>query len=319
MVAEKLKLMVLAGGPDREREVSLVSGAAVAKALRQVGHDVIERDIMPDHLHALDEFQAWGGQAIFPALHGRWGEGGALQQILDERSLPYVGCRAAAARLCMDKHQAKLAVKRVPIPTPRFELVTAEQPHSLTAPLVVKAPHEGSTIGLEMCFTDDAVAAARQTLHRQYPTLLIEQYVKGRELTVGIIDSSEQEGGQCTALPPIHIVPAAGHYDYQAKYVRDDTQYLFDIDLPSATIEQVRDLAVRAHQTLGARHLSRVDFMVDEQGQPWFIEINTMPGFTSHSLLPMAAKRSGMTMEQLVDRLVRLAVTSASAAATAGR
>jgi len=307
-----MKVMVLAGGPDRERDVSLMSGKQVAIALRDAGHDVIERDLSPTDNAALDEFAKWRGDVIFPVFHGKWGEGGGAQQLLDQRGLPYVGCRETAARLCTDKTQTKQALQNVGLPTPAFELLDCPNPPpaqkfpgSLTPPVVVKPNDDGSSIDLAICHDQTSLNAAWAELSLRNDSLLIERFVTGQEMTVGVI---EDEHGQPQALPSIHIVPATAFYDYDAKYVRDDTQYHFDALRPEAE-SQLAALAIDTFATLGCRHVARVDVFVDEAGRPWVIEVNTLPGFTTHSLLPMAARQAGLGMPTLVDRLARLAVT----------
>ncbi len=306
---KSLRVMVLAGGPDREREVSLVGGGQVAQALRDAGHDVMQRDIMPDDLSSLDAFTSWQGDVVFPVLHGRWGEGGGLQRILSERNLNYVGSGPAAASLCINKHLTKLTVAKHGVATPESELLLPGQQRTLQAPVVIKALEEGSTLGLEICKTEEQADKAQQALSHDYPKLLVERYVPGKELTVGVIagNTADDRSDDPQVLPVIQIVPAGDYYDYDAKYERDDTQYLFNIDLPDTTLEQVRNWSRTAYKTLGVRHLCRVDFMVDEQHRPWFIEVNTMPGFTTHSLLPMAASQTGINLSQLTDRLVKMA------------
>lgn len=301
---QKLKVMVLAGGPDRERPVSLLSGATVTAALAQAGHDVRQRDIDPDDLSALTEFEAWGGQVIFPMLHGSWGEGGGLQSILEAKGLPYVGTRAAAAELCMDKIKTKQKLVEHQLPTPGFEVLSAGMRRTLALPVVLKAPREGSSIDLVICQNSEQFRPARARLGRRHPQLLVEQFIAGLELTVGVIEDSTG----LRALPPIHIVPATEYYDYQAKYDRDDTQYRFDIDLPPAALEKIKRISLEAAKALGCRHMGRVDVMVDRAQQPWILEINTIPGFTSHSLLPKAAAHAGITLPQLVDQLAKLAI-----------
>lgn len=307
MSSPSLKVMVLAGGPDRERAVSLQSGQAVTHALQQAGHDTQQRDIGPDDLSALADWQRWGAHAIFPVLHGRWGEGGELQQRLDERAIPYVGSTHAAARLCMDKHQTKHALAEFGLPTPAFALFAPGQPLPMTPPLVFKPCLEGSSIDVMICHN---VAQARSGAARfaDYGgPVLIERFIQGKELTLAVIETD----GVAQALPPIEIVPPAGFYDYQAKYQRDDTGYLVgddQIELPQPVLTRLRQAAVSAHQRLGCRHMSRVDFMVDASHQFWILEVNTIPGFTNHSLLPMAAAAHGWPLPRLVDRLVRSAV-----------
>ena len=311
-----MKVMVLAGGPDREREVSLMSGQQVAAALREAGHDVIERDLSPTDTAALDEFALWptespGPAVVFPIFHGRWGEGGGAQQLLDQRGLSYVGCRETAARLCTDKTKTKQTLRDAGLPTPAFELLGChpEQPRStfpgeLAPPVVVKPNDDGSSIDLAICHDQAALDRAWAELSARNDALLVEQFIRGQEMTVGVI---EDEHGQPQALPSIHIVPATEFYDYEAKYVRDDTQYHFDA-VPPEVESRLGRLAVETFNALGCRHLARVDVFVDENHQPWVIEVNTLPGFTTHSLLPMAAQRHGLDMPALVDHLVKRAV-----------
>lgn len=302
----KLKVMVLAGGPDRERPISLVSGRHVAAALREAGHRTLERDILPGEFGALNDWRRWGGHVVFPVLHGPWGEGGPLQQVLEQQRIPYVGCRSRAARLCMNKHLTKLALVQQGLPTPPFELLTQEQKRSIPAPFVLKATTEGSSIDVVICQTHEEAEVARRKLVKRHKELLVEAFVPGKELTVGVIDSPAGP----KALPPIRIIPATPFYDYQAKYHRNDTRYVLDpkrIGLPAKTLNQVRDLAVATHRALGCRHMCRVDLIVDDRGESWILEVNTIPGFTDHSLLPKAAAYSGMALPELVNRLVQMA------------
>ena len=296
--------MVLAGGPDRERPVSFMSGQEVAGALRQAGHDVVEFDINPSDLEALDWFVGWPGDVIFPVFHGPWGEGGGLQQILDERRLPYVGSRTQAARKGMDKCQTKQVLVENKLPTPAFEKLARNEQSAIEPPVVVKAICEGSSFELAICHDASDVEIAAADLFQRHEHLLFEEFVAGRELTVGVIGAV---GEPALALPPIQIVPATSYYDYEAKYSRDDTQYLFEIDLPSKVLAEVTAQALLVHEAVGCRHLSRVDFIADEAERLWVLEINTLPGFTRHSLLPKAAWQAGISMEELVDRLVQWA------------
>lgn len=303
--------MVLAGGPDKERPVSLNSGQCVTAALREAGHEVVQRDITPGDTGCLDEFLRWGGDVVFPVLHGPWGEGGGLQKLLDARGLRYVGSAASAAALCMDKQRTKLLLAGRGLPTPASELISPTATPRLAPPLVVKPNDEGSSIDLTICRSASQVAAALAGMVGRYQRVLVEQFVAGREMTVGVIGT----GRDAFALPPIRIVPAVEYYDYQAKYTREDTQYLLDpeaIGLDAATLDRLKAISVEAHRLAGCRHLSRVDLIVDDAGQPWVLEINTLPGFTTHSLLPKAAAYAGITLPALVDRLVRLALTPAT-------
>ena len=303
---DSLTILVLGGGPDRERPVSLRSAAAVAAALRQAGHTVVEADISPDDDAALDT----PCDAVFPVLHGRFGEGGPLQEMLEARRLRYVGAGPRAAAVAMAKLAAKRTAEEHGVPTPPCQhLPNARTELTLGPPLVLKPIEEGSSFGVEVCLNRESIAAARR---RQQggsdaqpgaagpQALMAERYIAGREITVGIVGRD--------LLPPIEIIPAQPFYDYEAKYDRDDTRYSFDIDLPAGTVERMKRHAWAVFEGIGCRHLGRVDFLVDAAGEPWFLEVNTMPGFTDHSLLPMAARRAGMDMPALCDRLVRLAM-----------
>ncbi len=304
-------VLVLAGGPDREREVSLQSGACVAAALREAGYVVTQRDITPMDLSPLDAIRGDMRGVVFPVLHGPWGEGGPLQRILEERSLTFVGCRSGAASLCIDKKRTKEVVSAAGVDTPAWALISPGNPRQdLPLPAVVKPNDEGSSIDLSICRTRQQMDEALARLTGKYEQVLVERYVTGMEMTVGVLGS----GQTARALPPIRIVPAADveYYDYQAKYVRNDTRYLLDpaqIGLPPERLAALQQAAVRAFRAAGCRHLSRVDFIVDAAGVAWFLEINTLPGFTTHSLLPKAAAHAGMSMPELVDQLVRWAAS----------
>jgi len=298
-----LRVMVLAGGPDREKAVSLMSATEVSGALRRAGHEVRQQNIQPDDLSALEDFIDWGGDVIFPALHGDWGEGGGLQTILEARGLSFVGCGARAADVAMDKHRAKMVMLAQDLPTPEFELIDCGQRSTITPPLVYKPLREGSSIDTVVCTDSEQAILAAASLSSRHTHLLVERFITGRELTVSTLAISNR----LMALPPIQIVPATGFYDYDAKYVSDDTQYYFEIDLPTDVLAEVSRLATQVHRALGCRHMGRVDFIVDQNNQPWILELNTIPGFTTHSLLPMAADRAGLPLPKLVDGLVRMA------------
>ncbi len=293
-----ITVLVLGGGPDRERPVSLQSAANVAQALRDAGYQTIERDIEPADISALDE----RFDVVFPVLHGRYGEGGPLQKLLEERRLRFVGCGSRTARKTIDKFTSKKLAREKDVPTPPYAHLGPSAALPFDPPLVLKPLTEGSSFGVRICHGPKDVAEARRELHPHHPILLCEQYIAGMELTVGIVDDR--------AMPVLQIQPAAGFYDYQAKYNRDDTDYRFAIDLPEVLLSQIQQYALTVHRALDCRHLSRVDFLVDAERRPWFIEINTMPGFTGHSLLPMAARKAGIETPELVHRLVQLALSA---------
>jgi D-alanine-D-alanine ligase len=292
-------VLVLMGGPDAEREVSLLSGGAVAQALRECGRfDVIEQVV--DEPSA-EELAARGGDVVFPVLHGPWGEGGALQEILDAVGMPYVGSRPTAAALAMDKLAAKQAVSTVGVRTPCAQRLESGDACELSPPVVLKPIDDGSSVDLYICRRAADIASARSRLHPARGAVMAEPYVAGREVTVGILGNQP--------LPLVEIVPseAVEFYDYEAKYLRDDTQYVVDPRLPGDLEEQCMHAAVAAFNRVGCRDLARVDFILSDDG-PWFLEINTMPGFTTHSLVPMAAAALGLDMPALCGLLVDAAL-----------
>jgi D-alanine-D-alanine ligase len=296
-----MKVTVLYGGPSAEREVSLVSGKAVIEGLQSMGHEVFGSDVSPEDLSGLDR----PADVVFPVLHGQFGESGELQEILEQRKLPFVGSGAAASRLGMNKANTKIAWENAGLPTPKWLYVNADTyepaagPEGLFAPCVVKAIDSGSSIDVFICKTIDAARDACAKIVRKHGRALVEQFIKGTELTVGILEEKP--------LAPIRITTTRDFYDYDAKYKGQTTEYHFDLNLPADVVENVRELARKAHGVVGARDLSRIDVMLDEQHGPYLLEINTLPGFTPRSLLPKAAKQSGIEFGPLVDRLVKRA------------
>lgn len=309
------RVLVLGGGPDAEREVSLVSAQCVADALRKGGlfeveHVTINRPTAAD-------LASMRGDIVFPVLHGPWGEGGSMQDLLEADGRPYVGCRPAAARLAMDKLGTKLAAARAGVPTaPAGALNLADDRTPIDIPLVIKPVHEGSSVGVHLVRTRDQLGAALRAARADvaaHPlrTYMVEQLIDGagrggHEVTVGVLDGEP--------LAVVEIQPASEFYDYHAKYTSDQTRYIPDPPLKNPELKRtlLRDAATMA-RALGVRHLCRVDFIVDPAGQHWLLEVNTMPGFTSHSLLPMAAAHRGISFEDLAARLVRLALTEPAA------
>ncbi len=297
-------VLVLGGGPDAEREVSLASAGTVAASLRESGScQVVEKTI--DRL-SLAELRALPGDVIAPILHGSFGEGGPLQDLLEADGRPYVGSGPGAARLAMDKLATKLVAAREGIPTAQACVLNAgDAACPLPFPVVVKPVHDGSSVGLHICAEPRAWPAVFASVvedMRRHPgrVYMVERYIAGKELTVGLID------GQ--ALPIIHIVPADGAYDYEAKYHRDDTRYILDPPLPPGVAERVRAQSVNLARAMDVRHLARVDFILDDRAIAWLLEVNTMPGFTSHSLVPMASRHAGTDLPTLCRSLVEMAV-----------
>lgn len=294
-----LHITVLAGGPSAERAVSLDSGRAVAEALSERGHDVLLADVAPDNLAALDR----AADVVFPALHGTFGEDGTIQRIMEERGIRFVGSGSVASALAMDKVATKRIAEEIGIPTPAYEVAGSDWALcrvGIPLPVIVKPIAEGSSVATTIVRDLKALTPAVATVIARYGQALVERYIVGDELTVGIL------GDQ--TLPPICIRPSREFYDYEAKYHDDHTEYLFETGHPSALLEQGAELSRRIFARLGCRHLARVDWMVDRNERLWLLEVNTLPGFTCHSLVPKAAVHAGIPFGDLVERLVRMAL-----------
>ena len=293
------KVAVLLGGKSAEREVSLKSGAAVLAALQKGGVDAHAFDPAQRPLHELQAFDR-----VFIALHGRYGEDGTLQGSLELMGIPYTGSGVMASSVGMDKWRTKLLWRAAGVATPEFELVSADSDFAaiearLGLPLFVKPANEGSSIGISKVKTAGGLKAAYELAAQSDPLVIAEQFVGGGEYTVGILGDE--------ALPIIRIVPANEFYDYEAKYLRDDTQYLCPCGLSAEQEAKIQAEALQAFRVLGAQGWGRVDFLMDEAGQHYFLEVNTSPGMTDHSLVPMGARARGLSFEQLVLQVLELA------------
>jgi D-alanine-D-alanine ligase len=298
-----MRITVLRGGCSRERDVSLVSGAAVAQGLRDAGHEVFEADILPDDLSALDR----PCDVVFPVLHGAFGEDGQLQAILEARRLPFVGSGSAASRVAMDKIQTKQRWRAAGLPTPAWHVATASDPTlgAVGAPCVVKTRDSGSSIGVYVCHDAGEALTHVRRIVGESGSALVEQFIHGTELTIGVLEGR--------ALPAIRIAYASGFFDYRAKYSEGGAAHDFDTRLPEALVRSIQQDALRAHEVLGCRDLSRTDVMVDPAGGFHLLEINTLPGFTPRSLLPEAAARIGISFTDLVHQLARRAASRGGA------
>lgn len=293
------KVAVLLGGRSAEREVSLLSGNAVLAALVAQGVDAHAFD--PAN-RDLSELKRDGYERAFVALHGRYGEDGCVQGALEVLGIPYTGSGVLASALGMDKWRSKLMWQAAGIPVPACERVDADSNFEavekrLGLPLFVKPAREGSSIGVVKVKAGGGLAAAYREAARYDSLVIAEANIGGGEYTVGILGDE--------TLPVVKIEPAAEFYDYQAKYFRDDTRYLCPCGLPEAQEQAIRGEAQRAFDLLGGRGWGRVDFLMDEAGKHYFLEANTAPGMTSHSLVPMAARQAGIGFEELVLRILR--------------
>ena len=293
------RVAVLLGGKSGERAVSLKSGAAVLAALRRSGVDAHAFDPAERELSELKGFDR-----VFIALHGRYGEDGTIQGALELMDIPYTGSGVMASSVGMDKWRTKLLWRAAGVATPEFELVDAGSDFAaieqrLGLPLFVKPANEGSSIGISKVKAAGGLKAAYELAAKSDPLVIAEQFVGGGEYTVGILGDE--------ALPVIRIVPANEFYDYEAKYLRDDTQYLCPCGLDAALEEKIKAEALQAFRVVGGQGWGRVDFLMDEAGRHYFLEVNTSPGMTDHSLVPMGAKAVGLSFDALVLEVLELA------------
>lgn len=299
-MSESVNILVLCGGTSEEREVSLASGQALASALEarhEVELAVLDEEALPDGIQTSDT-------VVFPALHGRFGEDGQLQLLMDDAGIEYCGSGAAASRLCMDKAAAKTTACGLEIPTPKsISFHAAEKPladdviEQLGSSLVVKPLDQGSSVGLHFAEHRSALGVALSQVHSG--KWLIEQRIRGRELTVGLLKG--------TALGVVEIVSASGVYDFDAKYTSGTTKYLYPANLEPEIESKIKEFAERLFAKCGCRDFARADFLLDGEGLN-FLEINTLPGLTATSLLPKSASCEGYNFEALSDALVQPAI-----------
>jgi D-alanine-D-alanine ligase len=298
----RLNITVMLGGPSAEREVSLRSGDAVARALRTVGHKVHELDPKsPDWILPA------GTDVVFLALHGTYGEDGTVQQQLDQLGVPYTGCGAEASRIAFDKVLTKERCVKAGVPTAKFVVVESADtpwPRGWQPPIVVKPVRQGSSVGLQFVErVADWGTALREAL--RYDTqLLVEEKIEGRETTVGILANE--------TLPVVEVRPKQGSYDYRNKYTAGATEYFCPAPFDCETTARIQTAALAAFRAIGGRDYARVDVMVRASGEPVVLEVNTLPGMTETSLLPKAAAVAGLSYEALCERMIELALNRRS-------
>ena len=326
-----MKVAVLMGGRSSEREISLRTGRGIARALRNLGHDVTALDaatgaLLPpgaeESVPALDDSTSMAttmgsalahassladADVVFVALHGGEGEDGTVQALLDLAGKPYTGSGVLASALAMDKAMSKRLFEHEHIPTPAWTLVSRDTPPATIDvpalggwPLVVKPNADGSSMGISIVSAPDELPGAIDLAARYGPDVLIERYIAGRELTVAVIGDE--------AFPIVEIRPKSGNYDYESKYTAGRSEYFCPADLPEPLAAHIRELGVRSCRALGCRGVARVDFRLDDDGEAWCLEVNTVPGMTPTSLVPMAAKARGLSYDQVVQRMLELAV-----------
>ncbi|MQA20553.1 D-alanine--D-alanine ligase [Rugamonas rivuli] len=300
------KVGVLYGGRSAERDVSIMSGNGVLKALQSKG---VDAHLFDTGVRTLAELAAEKFDRVFIALHGRFGEDGSLQGALELLGIPYTGSGVMASSVGMDKITTKIVWLAAGLPTPRYAVINAGSDLDAVAadlglPLIVKPPHEGSTIGITKVSAANEFKAAFDIAAALDDSVLAEEFVTGREFTVAMLGS----GANARPLPVVEIVAPQGNYDYQNKYFTDDTQYFCPAVLPEALTQEMQRLAVLAYRAIGCEGWGRVDFLLRESDQkPFLLEVNTSPGMTGHSLVPMAARAEGISYEDLCVEILRTA------------
>ena len=307
-----LKIAVLYGGVSKEREVSISSSKGIIDALKKNGHDVVAIDFHPERLHEIIELKV---DLVFIALHGKFGEDGSIQGLLDMLNIPYVGSGVLASALAMDKYKAKQLFESVNIPTAKGKLyrimdttdvteIVEDIVNNFSVPFVIKPNREGSTVGLTIVKKHDEINEAIERATESDEYILVEQFIKGKELTVPVLGKMNEE----TALPIIEIIPKNELYDYESKYSEGGSEHIIPARISDELTEQIQNYAVRAHQALGCETYSRADFLLTDDGKPYILEVNTLPGMTPTSLFPDSAKAVNMSYEEMVEKLVQLTV-----------
>ena len=287
-----LTVGVLMGGMSSERPISFKSGRAVADALRNRGYTVVEIDVGPDTPEHLREY---GVDVAWLALHGTFGEDGCIQGLLEIRQITYTGSGVRASAIAMDKIATKRLLRDTTVCLPSDTTWTRGDPipTAIRYPVVTKTPNGGSTIGIHICHTEEELEHALADCTQFESTVLLEQFIEGTEITVAVLDGS--------AMPVVEIRPLAGTFDFEAKYTKGQTEYLVPAPIDPVVAATAQTAAELAYSLVGVSGVARADFIVDAEGTPWFLEINTIPGMTATSLTPMAAGAAGITFEDLVE------------------
>ncbi|MDF7807386.1 D-alanine--D-alanine ligase [Pontiellaceae bacterium B12219] len=298
------KVAVLKGGISSEREISLKSGAAIAQGLRDGGYEVTEIDLKTKNVQLPE-----GIDAVFVALHGQFGEDGGVQQLLAELKVPFTGSGAESSRISFDKILTRERLEKNGVPVPAGEVIAVSSDRKIPVPLVVKPPREGSSVGCHLVFEEAQWEAAFADASWYSDDVLVEAYIPGRELTVGVVELSSHDAAepQLQVLPVVEIKPNAEWYDFEAKYIAGDTTYVCPADLTDDLVAELQAIALKTFQCLDAKGFGRVDFRLTPDNKPYVLELNAIPGFTATSLLPKAAEAAGIGFSELCCRIMEQA------------
>ena len=309
---DTLKIAVLYGGISKERDVSISSSKGIIDALKANGHEVIGIDFHPDRLHEIIELNV---DLVFIGLHGKFGEDGSIQGLLEMLNIPYVGSGVMASAVAMDKFKAKQLFKVVNIPIARGERYRVTDQtnindlvekihHNFELPFVVKPNREGSTLGLTIVTNKDQTEQAIKKAVQSDEFILVEQFIKGKELTVPVMGKMNEE----IALPIIEIIPKNELYDYESKYAEGGSEHIIPAQISEELTTKIKEFAVKAHQVLGCETYSRADFLLTDEGVPYILEVNTLPGMTPTSLFPDSARTNNISYNEMIETLVQLTV-----------
>lgn len=306
------KIGVLFGGRSAEREVSLRTGEAIYQALLKSGYDAVKIDV---DRNIVENIKANGVELAFIALHGQYGEDGTIQGLLEILEIPYIGSGVLASAIAMNKIVTKKILVYEGIPTPEFLTVTEKEfrtrPETVETkilqmglPVVVKAATQGSTIGISFVYKSEEIEPALMEAFKYDPEALVEKMIKGTEITAPVLGNDEPE-----TLPLIEIVSATGVYDYTAKYTAGLSEHIIPPRIELEIQDKIKSIACKTYQAIGCRGLARIDFIVDNLGNPFVLEVNTIPGMTETSLFPDSAQAAGIPFEELIKKLVNLAMS----------
>ena len=309
MINKSDVVAVVLGGPSSEADISRITGGAIATALREKGYNAKEVELVPDRL--ITTLNAMNAKVVFNAVHGKYGEDGRLQSILEAAGIPYTGCGVLASAVSMDKSATKRFLQSAGISTPRCLIIhkreavdlAALKAHILEAfglPVVIKAATEGSSIGVVIPKEAEEIEPALKEAFSYSENVLVEECIKGKELTVALME----EKGQVRPLPVIWIAPHSGAYDFHSKYTKGATDYLCPAPLREEVTAHVQNLAMAAYKVLGLSGVARIDVMLDERNQGYVLEANTVPGMTATSLVPKAAAAVGISFPDLCERIL---------------
>ncbi len=309
MINKNQVVAVVMGGPSAEREISLSTGKAIAAALREAGYaNVAEIDLDPQNFgRQLADCKA---EVVFNAVHGLYGEDGRLQTLLEIAQIPYTGSGMIASVICMDKALTKRIFRDAGIPTPDCLIINSKESDAkekimqhFKFPLVVKPASQGSSIGVEIVKEEAQLDEALKNAFSYSQDILVEEFIAGKELTVSMM----QKDGEAVALPVIHIAPHSGVYDFHSKYTKGETEYICPADLDEETTARVQEISRQAYRVMGCSGVARADVMLDEAGNGYVLEINTIPGMTATSLVPKAAAAAGISFPELCDIILQSA------------